>query len=125
VAVLNIQKKQIEPDVTVLHISGRLTMGRACQDVEWHLEDLLKEQRTKVVFDLSDLKYLDSTGVGIVVMCSGKLRKSGGELRVAGAQGDVVATLKLTHVDQIVPLFPSCSEAVESFLAPPQSSLSN
>ncbi len=123
--MLSIQKKQIEPDVTVLQLSGRLTMGRACQEVEWQLEDILKGQGTKVVFDFSDLKYLDSTGVGIVVMCSGKLRKSGGELRVAGAQGDVVATLKLTKVDQIVPMFPSCTEAVESFFTPPQSELPN
>ena len=123
--MLNIIQKYVEPDVTVLELSGRLTMGRACQEVEVRLEDLVKEQKTKVVFDLSDLNYLDSTGIDVVVMCSGKLKKSGGELRVAGAQGVVDATLKMTHVDQIIRLFATCSAAVDSFHAPPQSDMTN
>lgn len=123
--MLNIKKMQPEPDVTVLEISGRLTMGRACEEVEWQLESLLKEKKTKVVFDLSELKYLDSTGIGIVVMCSGKLKKSGGELRVAGAKGPVDATFRLTNVNQIIPLFPTCSAAVDSFLVPPSSDVPN
>jgi anti-sigma B factor antagonist len=123
--VLNVKKRNIEPDVTVLELYGRLTLGRACQEVEWLLEDLLKEQKTKVVLDLSQLDFLDSTGVGIVVMCSGKLRKTGGELRVAGAHGPVDATLKMTQVSQIIPLFPTCSAAIDSFLVPTGSDLTN
>lgn len=117
--MLNILKKQVEPDVTVLEISGRLAIGRDCQEVEWQMEDLLKNQKTKVVFDLTGLQYIDSTGIGIIVMCHGKLKKSGGELRVACPQGVVDDTIKLTRVDQIVPLFPTCAAATASFLAPP------
>ncbi len=121
--MLTIQKKQIEPDVTILEISGRLAIGRDCQEVEWQMEDLLKNQKTKVVFDLTDLQYIDSTGIGIIVMCHGKLKKSGGDLRVACPQGVVDDTIKLTRVNQIIQLFPTCTAATASFLAPPQTDL--
>jgi anti-sigma B factor antagonist len=122
-AMLNIQKKQVEPDVTVVEISGRLSIGRACQEVEWQLKDLLKEQRTKIVFDLTDLQYIDSTGIGIIVMCYGKLKNAGGDLRVACPQGVVDDTIKLTRVNQIIQLYPTCTAATESFLAPPSTEI--
>lgn len=118
--MLNILKKHVEPDVTILEISGRLAIGRDCQEVEWQLDDLLKAQKTKVVFDLTELKYIDSTGIGIIVMCHGKLKKSGGDLRVACPQGVVDDTIRLTRVDQMIQLFPTCAAATESFLASSQ-----
>lgn len=121
--MLNIQRKQIEPDVTVVEISGRLSIGRACQEVEWQLKDLLNEKRTKVIFDLSDLQYIDSTGIGIIVMCFGKLKNAGGDLRVACPQGMVDDTIKLTRVNQIIQLFPTTAAAAESFLSPPPTEL--
>jgi anti-anti-sigma factor len=82
--------------------------------VEWQVEDLLKEHEKKIIFDFSELKYLDSTGVGILVMCAGKVKQAGGELRVAGAQGIVEQTLKMTRVDQIVTLCATVDAASEN-----------
>jgi anti-sigma B factor antagonist len=101
---LNIQRRRVGADVIVLGLAGRITLGLECQEVEWQVEDLLKEHEKKIIFDFSELKYLDSTGVGILVMCSGKVKQAGGELRVVGAQGIVEQTLKMTRVDQIVSL---------------------
>src|SRR6266705_1450484 len=81
----------------VLGLAGRITLGLECQEVEWQVEDLLKEHEKKIIFDFSELKYLDSTGVGIIVMCSGKVKQAGGELRVAGAEGIVEETLKMNQ----------------------------
>src|SRR3989454_5884889 len=117
--LLNIHKRRIGADVVVLGVAGRITLGRDCQEVESQVEDLLKEHEKKIIFDFSELKYLDSTGVGIIVMCSGKVKEAGGELRVAGAQGIVEETLKMTKVDQIVTLCPSVEAAAENLSGPP------
>ena len=50
-----------------------------------------------------------------MVMCSGKVKEAGGELRVAGAEGHVKAILKMTEVGKILSLYPSSSEALEGF----------
>jgi anti-anti-sigma factor len=70
-----------------------------------------------VIFDLSKLDAIDSTGVGIIVVCHAKLQKAGGSLRIAGAQGIVLETLQMTHVDRLVPLFPSADAAEQNFAA--------
>jgi anti-sigma B factor antagonist len=69
----------------------------------------------KVVFDLSRLDGIDSTGVGIIVVCHAKLQKVGGNLRLAGATGIVLETLQMTHVDKIVSIFPNAEEAGHNF----------
>lgn len=116
---LNIQKRRVGADVVVIGLAGRITLGLECQEVEWQVEDLLKEHEKKIVLDFSELKYLDSTGVGILVMCSGKVKQAGGELSVVGAQGIVEQTLKMTRVDQIVTLYGSVEAAAENLTTGP------
>jgi anti-anti-sigma factor len=113
--ILKIEHKKLQPDVDVLAMAGRLTMGSDSQHVEWNLAGLLKENHTKVIFDLTDVSFLDSSGVGILVMCHARLKKAGGALRIAGAQGIVEKILEMTHVNRIVDLYPTASEAARDF----------
>jgi anti-sigma B factor antagonist len=112
--LLNIQKRRVGDDVIVLRLAGRITLGRECQEVEWQVEDLLKEHEKKIILDFSELQYLDSSGVGSLVMCSGKVKQAGGDLSVVGAQGIVEQTLRMTRVDQIVTLYASVEAAAEN-----------
>jgi len=67
------------------------------------------------VFDISGVTQIDSTGLGIIVVCAGELSEAGGELRVAGAKGMVEKVLKITNVYRILPLYPTAAAAVEEF----------
>ena len=116
--MLTIQNKRIDPDIVVLELAGRLTLGRDAQHVEWQIADLVKGAEKKVILDLSQLDHIDSTGIGIVVACSGKLRQSGGELRLAGARGLVAEVLKLTNVNSIVSMFDTADAAAQNFSRP-------
>jgi anti-sigma B factor antagonist len=113
--ILSIANKHLDPDIAVLEMAGRICLGSASQQVEWSLADLLKQNQKKIVFDLSGVTVLDSTGVGIIVMCCAKVRKAGGNLRIAGANGMVEETLKMTNVDKIMPFYPSLAEAAQNF----------
>ena len=99
---MEIQQKQIDPDIAALELSGRMVMGRESQRIEWIIEDLLKHNCKKVVFDLANVSYIDSAGVGILVGCTGKLKATGGQLRVAGATGRVMEIFRLTGVDRVL-----------------------
>ena len=92
-------------------------MGNDSRQVEWGISELLGEGIKKVIFDLSKLESIDSTGVGILVMCEAKLRKAGGALRISGPAGIVNDTLLLTHVDRLVPFFPTASAAAQDLSA--------
>src|SRR5215469_5964270 len=98
-----------------IELIGKLMMGNDSRQVEWSVAELLVAGVKKVVFDLSRLDGIDSTGVGIIVVCHAKLQKVGGNLRLAGATGIVLETLQMTHVDKIVSIFPNAEEAGHNF----------
>jgi anti-sigma B factor antagonist len=113
--ILNIESKKVEPDIAVLEMTGRITMGSDSQKIEWGLAELLKGNQKKVIFDLTEVTFLDSAGIGIVMMCHARLKKAGGALRIAGARGMVEATLEATSVNKIVRLYPTVAEAAQGF----------
>ena len=113
--LLSIQKKRVEPDIMVIELAGKICMGNSAKELEWAVAELQKENEKKVVFDLTGVTMMDSTGIGIVAMCSGKMKKTGGELRVAGAQGVVEEVLKMTHMESIVSMHATAAEAVAGF----------
>ena len=114
--ILSIERKQISPDITVLEMTGRIILGNNSRDVELKLAEILADHANKkIIFDLSGITILDSTGIGILVVSQGKIAKAGGKLRIAGATGFVEDTLKLTSVDKLIQLFPTTAEAAASF----------
>ena len=110
-----IEQQPIEPDITVLRVQGRITAGRDSQELEWKVEDLLNTGGKRIVLDIAGVTYLDSTGLGIIVTCGGKLKKTGGELRISGATGTVAKTLVLCKVPEIIPVFATLEQAASSF----------
>ena len=113
--ILNVEYKKIEPDIAVLEMTGRIITGGDSHRIDWDLTQLVQANQKKVVFDLTGVTFLDSSGIGILVMCHAKLKKAGGVLHIAGAQGMVEDTLKMTSVDKIIPLFPTLAEASRAF----------
>jgi len=113
--ILQLQKTQPTPDMCLIAFSGKLMMGNDSRQVEWSISELLIAGVRKIIFDLSKLDGIDSTGVGILVMCQAKMQKAGGMLSIAGPQGIVQETLMLTHVDRLVPFFPSADLAAKNF----------
>jgi anti-sigma B factor antagonist len=113
--ILAIERNHIPPDITVLELTGRLVLSNNSRDVELKLAEILGEQSKKIIFDLKGITLIDSTGVGILVVCQGKVTQAGGELRIAGASGIVDEVLKMTSVNKLVRLFPTVSEAAAGF----------
>ena len=112
---LDIQAKQLQPDIVILEMTGRITMGNDCRQVEWTTKKLVAENKKKMIFDLTGVTHIDSTGIGIIVMVAGQMKNAGGELRVAGANQHVESLLRMTNVDQIVGLHPTIAAAASEF----------
>ncbi|HLV87346.1 MAG TPA: STAS domain-containing protein [Candidatus Sulfotelmatobacter sp.] len=112
---LSIETKHLHPDIVILELTGKITMGNDCQQVEWTAKKLVNENRKKVIFDITNVTHLDSTGIGIIVTVAGQMKHAGGELRVAGANEHVDQILRMTNVHQIVGLHRDTSAAASNF----------
>ena len=109
--MLVIQQKQVD-GVVVLECVGRITIGRDCQELEWKVEELSDAGQRSIVINLARVTFIDSTGLGMFAMCSGKLKTAGGMLRIAAPSPPVEQVFRLTKVDTILSIHPSTEDAV-------------
>ena len=96
---MQIDQKQVQPDVTVVTLTGRMVLGNELQRLEQAIDDLVKKQQKKIVFDLAHVDYIDSSGLGVLVSCMSKAKAAGGQLRVAGISDRVMKLFKMTRLD--------------------------
>jgi anti-sigma B factor antagonist len=116
---LQIETKRIEPDITLVELTGKISLGRESQRIETVIQDLLRQNEKKIVLDISRVDHLDSTGIGILAYCFGTMNRIGGEMRIAGAQGKVLHLLQITRLDNVLPLYSSVETACTSLGAKP------
>ena len=113
--MLEIQTKNLQPDIIVVEIKGRIRFGKECQRLEEAVSSLVREARKKVIIDLTGVTHIDSMGIRDIVIAASQMKRAGGELRLAGANGHVEQMLKMTHIDQIVGLRPTTELAATGF----------
>jgi anti-sigma B factor antagonist len=113
---LQIAKREISPGVVVLEMTGRIHSGPDCQRIGQEVEQLLGRNERRLIFDLSRVSFVDSGGLGEIVKCFSKLKKSGGSLRLAGVQGMIATVIKITQVDKVIEIYPTAVEAAGNFL---------
>ena len=93
--------RQVEPDITVIEIAGRLSLGNVLLSLEHSLKRLIEEGARKLVIDVSSLESIDSAGIGMLVSCSGEIEQAGGRMRIAGARGSIAKAFDMIHIDRL------------------------
>jgi anti-sigma B factor antagonist len=106
-----IEMRRIEPGVAVVAVSGRLVLGRDVERLETVVNELVAQAQQKFVLDLSAMDYADSSGIGTIVSCLTTIKKSGGEMRVAGANPRIQRMFTLTGITSLMSMYPTVSEA--------------
>jgi anti-sigma B factor antagonist len=114
---LSISTRNIEPDIHVIELSGRVTMGRESTRIQPLVASFLTGGGSKIIFDVSGVTYIDSSGMGQIAQAAGKVLQAGAKCRVAGAKGLVLDVFRITRIDSIVPFAPSVEEAVAALSA--------
>ena len=112
--LLQIAERQIEPDIAVLELSGKLALGQESQRIESLIEELVKKGAQRVIVDMTSVDYIDSAGIGMVALAAGRLRESGGKLAIVAPEGKVLQLLTLTQINTIVKVCPTVADATGS-----------
>jgi anti-anti-sigma factor len=102
-------------DVYVIHCQGRIVVGEETKSLEAAL-DLGAREVSRLVLCMSELERVDSTGIGLLVRYASRLRKRGGDLRLAAAPAFVLDLLKLTMLSGVLQVHATEEDAIASFL---------
>jgi anti-sigma B factor antagonist len=100
--------------VVVVAVEGQLIVGNR-QDLKQKVLDALDGGARKFVVDFSKTGYIDSSGLGVLVSLSKKIREQGGELRLAGLNEDLQTLFELTKLDTLFNIAGTPEEALAAF----------
>lgn len=115
--ILEISKSEGSDGIVVFGLRGSIHTGPDCRRIEQEVEDLLKNKQLRAILDFTGITHVDSAAIGVIVRSFSRLKNSGGSLRLAGCNGMVESSLKLTKVDKVIEIFPTAAAAAENFPA--------
>jgi len=100
--------------VSLVDVSGRLTSfeSGALRD---SISRLLRQGHKDIILNLTDLQYLDSSGIGELARVYVSVVKQSGQMKVIGLSSKIEEVLKITHLYQVFPEFPDEEAALQSF----------
>ena len=101
-------------DVTVVEVEGQLIVGNR-QDLKQRVLDELERGERRFLIDFTRTGYIDSSGLGVLVSLSKKIRELGGELRLANLNDDLRTLFELTKLDTLFQIADTRERALESF----------
>jgi anti-sigma B factor antagonist len=101
-------------DVVVVDVEGQLIVGNRQELKQKVLDDLEKGER-KFLIDFAQTGYIDSSGLGVLVSLSKKIREHGGELRLADLNDDLQTLFELTKLDTLFQISETRERALEGF----------
>jgi anti-sigma B factor antagonist len=100
--------------VVVVTVDGQLIVGNR-QELKQQVIDALDGGARKFVVDFTRTGYIDSSGLGVLVSLSKKIREHGGDLRLAGLNEDLQTLFELTKLDTLFAITRTTQEALAAF----------
>ena len=102
-----------EPGVPVLSVRGEIDVATS-PELHAFLTDMITAEPELVVVDLTEVSFIDSTGLGVLVGALGDVRARGGDLRLVVTQPQIIKLLELTGLDEVFAVRSNTSDAVRS-----------
>jgi anti-anti-sigma factor len=100
--------------VLVIEVDGQLIVGNR-QELKQKVLDALEGGEKRFLIDFTRTGYIDSSGLGVLVSLSKKIRDEGGELRLAGLNEDLKTLFELTKLDTLFAIADTPADALAAF----------
>lgn len=110
---MNVAHREID-GIEILDLRGRLTAGTESGNLSEAVTKLVSEGKNNLILNLKQLDLLDSSGLGMLVVCLAAIQQQGGVLKLANAQRHMELFV-LTKLTAVVELFDNERDAVNSF----------
>jgi anti-sigma B factor antagonist len=113
-AELNINERQAG-DVTVLDMSGKITIGEGSVALRTAIRRLLEEGKKRILLNLAGVSYIDSSGIGELVSSYTAITNAEGQLKLLNLTQKLQDLLTITKLLTVFDVYESEAEALNSF----------
>ncbi|MSV30804.1 MAG: anti-sigma factor antagonist [Bryobacterales bacterium] len=111
---LDIQQTEKE-GITILNLKGRITVGPEATVLREKVQELTAAKKVSIILNLADVDYIDSTGLGALVMAATTLKKVDGVAKLLNLSKRTIELLVMTKLATIFEIFGDEQHAVNSF----------
>ena len=108
-----IEDRTIKSDRSLIILSGRITAANA-GEIKTYIRGLYDRGFKELVFDLSGITFLDSSGLAVFVSAMKNTQEAGGWLKLAGLSEIPGNIFRLTCLDQVIDMYPDVDAALQS-----------
>ena len=102
-------------DVSVIDVSGRITLGEGSSTLRDALRELATKGQKKILLNLGEVSYIDSSGIGELMMNYTTLRNQGGELKLMNLTKNVRNLLQVTRLYTVFDVHDDQASALKAF----------
>ena len=111
---MKVNNRQVE-GVTIVDMSGRITLGEGSVVLRDTIRDLVGKGQKKILLNLGDVTYIDSSGIGELVSAFTAVRREGGELKLLNLTKKVHDLLQITKLYTVFDIKDDEATAIKSF----------
>jgi len=101
--------------ITVVDLSGRITLGEGSVVLRDNIRDLVAKNHKKILLNLGDVTYIDSSGIGELVSAYTTVRNQGGELKLLNLTKKVHDLLQITKLYTVFDVKDDETQGIQSF----------
>jgi len=102
-------------DVTVVDVAGRITLGEGSSALRDALRDMINKNQKKILLNLGEVNYIDSSGIGELVSGFTTVTNSGGQLKLLNLNKRVKDLLQITKLYTVFDVHEDEAGAIRSF----------
>jgi len=107
-------KEKIESHVAILSLSGKMMGGPETTALHDHIRGLMNDGIKKVVIDLGGVKWINSSGLGVLMAAMTTLKNAEGQMKLANVTEKVESLLMITQLIRIFKTYDSIDRAVSA-----------
>ena len=102
-----------EQQATVIKPLEKRLDSNVSEELKSHMNTIVQNGHLKVVLDLSDVEFVDSSALGAIIATMAALQPHG-RLMVCGVKNNVLALFRLTRIDRVIPVMENIDEAIRA-----------
>jgi anti-sigma B factor antagonist len=102
--ILEAEFEPVDLTTAVFRLTGRMTLGMRLREIESKISGVADHGIHKLILDLSGVEFLDSAGLGLLMILYGNMKVRGGQLRLVAPGAKVRDVLRMTSTDSILPI---------------------
>ena len=101
--------------IVLLSLKGKIMGGPEASEINDKINQLLDENKLKIIIDLKHVEWINSSGIGILINTNTVLRNNNGSLRLIYLSDKIKNLLKITKLDTIFKIYDTYEDALSSF----------